>query len=120
MLGLLGEALLLSEALGLPRDVAFEVLSKTPLAAQASRRRASIESDEYPARFSLSLAHKDADLILDAASSAAQDLPIAKAARDWFARALKEGYGSQDYSAVLAHMLNDATSDLNGDESGDH
>lgn len=110
MLGLLGEALLLSDAVGLPREVAFEVLSKTPLAAQADRRRTSIETREYPSRFSLALAHKDADLIVEAASSAGKDLPIMQGARAWFAHALREGRGNHDYSAVLAHMLNDGAS----------
>jgi 3-hydroxyisobutyrate dehydrogenase-like beta-hydroxyacid dehydrogenase len=43
VLGLLGEALALAEGLGLARETAFDVLAKTPLAAQANRRRRSIE-----------------------------------------------------------------------------
>ena len=47
-LGVLAEALALADALGLPRTVAFDVLAATPVAAQAERRRESIESGEYP------------------------------------------------------------------------
>jgi 3-hydroxyisobutyrate dehydrogenase/2-hydroxy-3-oxopropionate reductase len=49
-LGLLGEALGLADGLGLSRAAAFDVLAGTPLAAQAERRRAAIESGEFPAR----------------------------------------------------------------------
>jgi 3-hydroxyisobutyrate dehydrogenase/2-hydroxy-3-oxopropionate reductase len=50
VLGLLGEALALAQGLGLPRDVAFEVLSTTPLAEQARRRRTTLEAGDYPSR----------------------------------------------------------------------
>ena len=66
-LGVLGEALALAQSLGLSQQTAFKVLAATPLGAQAERRRPSIESDEYAARFPLSLARKDSDLILEAA-----------------------------------------------------
>lgn len=105
MLGLLGEALALAQGLGLPRETAFEVLAATPLAAQAERRRPAIESGEYPARFSLSLARKDADLIIDAGGSSGVDLRLVQAARTWFADAEQGGWGDRDYSAVLAWLL---------------
>jgi 3-hydroxyisobutyrate dehydrogenase-like beta-hydroxyacid dehydrogenase len=57
----MGESIALGEGLGLPRDVVFDVLAATPLAQQAERRRGAIESGEYPPRFALSLARKDAD-----------------------------------------------------------
>jgi 3-hydroxyisobutyrate dehydrogenase-like beta-hydroxyacid dehydrogenase len=105
VLGLLGEALALADRLELPHDVAFEVLAATPLAAQAERRRPSIQTGEYPLRFSLSLAVKDVDLILDAAVAKGADLRLAAAARTWFADAETAGWGDRDYSAVLAHIL---------------
>jgi 3-hydroxyisobutyrate dehydrogenase-like beta-hydroxyacid dehydrogenase len=105
VLGLLGEALSLARGLGLAHETAFEVLAATPLAAQAERRRPSIESGEYPARFSLSLALKDADLILDAAGSAGADLRLVKAARTWLADANEGGWTDRDYAAVLAWIL---------------
>jgi 3-hydroxyisobutyrate dehydrogenase/2-hydroxy-3-oxopropionate reductase len=104
VLGVLGEALALGEGLGLSRAVAFDVLATTPLAAQAERRRAAIESGTYPARFSLSLARKDADLILEAAATAGTDLRIGAAARAWLAEAGGAG-ADPDYSAVLARIL---------------
>lgn len=94
----LGEALSLADALGLSRETAFEVLVPTPLGAQAERRRASIESGEFPPRFPLRLARKDAELIADLGL----DLRLVEAARSWLAEA---GDGDQDYSAVLKRIL---------------
>lgn len=103
VIAVLGEALALAQGLGLPLDVAFEVLGTTALADQAKRRRPSVESGEYPARFTLSLACKDADLILDAASGL--DLRVTEAARAWLEEAEAAGLGDEDYSAVLKKIL---------------
>ena len=107
VIGALGEAVALADGLGLEREVAFDVLSRTPLAAQAERRRASIETGEYPARFALSLARKDADLLLEAAAREGVDLRLAEAARTWLADAEEAGRGGEDYSAVLGRILGD-------------
>jgi 3-hydroxyisobutyrate dehydrogenase/2-hydroxy-3-oxopropionate reductase len=104
-LGLLGEALALADGLGLTRAAAFDVLAGTPLAAQAERRRPAIESGEFPARFSLALARKDADLIAAAAEDAGVDLRLAEAARGWLADAEAAGLGERDYSALLEWIL---------------
>lgn len=104
-IAVLGEALALADALGLAHDKAFEVLAATPIAAQAERRRPALERDEYPARFALSLARKDADLVADAAASAGVDLRVAAAARTWLADAEENGRGDDDYSAVLAQIV---------------
>lgn len=99
-LGVLGEAVALADALGLDRSVAFEVLAATPVAAQAERRRASLETGEYPHRFDLRLALKDAGLVV----SAGEDLRLAEAARSWLAEAAAAGLGDSDYSRVLEHI----------------
>ena len=104
-IGVLGEALALAEGLGLSRAKAFEVLAATPLAGQAERRRASVESGEYPARFALYLARKDAELVVAAARAAGVDLRLTEAARTWLVDAEDAGWGDRDYSAVLARIL---------------
>ena len=104
-LGVLGETLALADGLGLDRDTAFEILASTPLAAQAERRRPALESGEYPPRFSLALARKDADLVAEAAARAGVDLRLAEAARSWLREAEKAGLGEADYSAMLARIL---------------
>jgi 3-hydroxyisobutyrate dehydrogenase/2-hydroxy-3-oxopropionate reductase len=101
-LGVLGEALALAQGLGLSQDTAFRVLAGTPIAAQAERRRAAIERGDYPARFTLSLARKDAELVAQAAEEGGVELKLAQAARTWLAEADEAGWGGRDYSTVLA------------------
>jgi 3-hydroxyisobutyrate dehydrogenase/2-hydroxy-3-oxopropionate reductase len=112
-IGVLGEALRLAERLGLSRDAAFEVLAVSPLAAQGERRRSALEANDFPPRFALALARKDADLV----SAAAPDLPIAQAARSWLVDADDAGWGDRDYSAVLGWLLDVA--DERNDERDD-
>lgn len=101
----LGEAVALGDRLGLARETTFEILRETPLGAQAERRQQAIEANEYPHRFSLALAHKDADLVVDTAAAAGIELRVAAAAREWFIEAEAAGLADADYSAVLAHIL---------------
>ena len=103
VIALLGEALALAQGLGLEPGAAFDVLGVTALGSQAERRRDAFLSGDYPPRFTLSLARKDADLILEAASDL--DLRLVEAARSWLAEAQEAGAGEQDYSAVLARIV---------------
>ncbi|MFL5943913.1 MAG: NAD(P)-dependent oxidoreductase [Gaiellaceae bacterium] len=100
-LGVLAEALRLADKLGLSRGRAFEILGATPIAAQAERRRAALEANDYPQRFPLNLARKDADLVAEAAP----ELRLAQAARSWLAEADDASWGERDYSALLAWVL---------------
>jgi len=102
ILGVLGEALAVAQQLGLPREVTFEVLAATPIAAQAERRRPAIESGKYPPRYALHLALKDANLILEASGT---ELRVIEAVREWLAEANEASWGDKDYSALLAWML---------------
>jgi len=104
-LGVLGEAIALADALGLERDAAFNALGATPLAAQAERRRKAIESGEFPPRFPIRLARKDADLIAEAAAEAGVDLRITEAARSWLSDADDASWRDRDYAALLAWIL---------------
>jgi 3-hydroxyisobutyrate dehydrogenase-like beta-hydroxyacid dehydrogenase len=105
VLGVLGEALALGIALGLPVEVAFDVLEATPLGEQAKRRRSAFESGEYPRRFPVSLGRKDADLMIEAASQHGLELRLARGAQAWLADAERAGRGDDDYSAVLAEIV---------------
>ena len=104
VLSILGEAVALGDGLGLSRAATFEVLAASPLSAQAERRRRPLESGEFPLRFSLALARKDADLVVNAATASGLSLPVAAAAQGWLADAVAAGMGDADYSAVLPHI----------------
>jgi 3-hydroxyisobutyrate dehydrogenase/2-hydroxy-3-oxopropionate reductase len=102
---LLGETIALADALGVPREIAFRALAVTPLAAQAERRREPLTTGEFPRRFALSLASKDARLVVDAAKEAGVEPRVLRAAEQWFAEAEKAGLGDHDYSEVLKQVL---------------
>ncbi|MFC7549619.1 NAD(P)-dependent oxidoreductase [Plantactinospora sp. GCM10030261] len=103
-IGVLGETLSIADAHGLPRDVTWRILARTPLAGQVDRRRAATESDAYPPRFPLALARKDTDLITAAADRCGVEAPLARAIQRWLADAETAGLGSLDYTAILRHI----------------
>jgi 3-hydroxyisobutyrate dehydrogenase/2-hydroxy-3-oxopropionate reductase len=105
---LLGETLALADALGVSRDIAFRALSVTPLAAQAERRRGPLTTGEFPRRFDLSLASKDARLVVEAAEEAGVEPRVLGAAEAWFSDAERAGLGDRDYSEVLRWILGEA------------
>ncbi|TML94761.1 MAG: NAD(P)-dependent oxidoreductase [Actinobacteria bacterium] len=117
-IGVLGEALALADALGLSRNTAFDVLSRSPLGEQAERRREAIEAGDYRPRFPISLAHKDAELVAAAAAASRIDLHLAEAARSWLADADTASWGERDYAAVVAWILEHAGLDV-ADEKQD-
>jgi 3-hydroxyisobutyrate dehydrogenase-like beta-hydroxyacid dehydrogenase len=104
-LTLLGETIALAEHLGLGRKLTMNLLSSTPLSLASERRRAQLESGEFPLRFRLALARKDAELIEEAAIAAGVDARVLAAAASWFAEADDAGLGDQDYSTVLARIM---------------
>jgi len=104
-LAVVGETLALADTLGLTREASANVLAVTPLAEQARRRLPLIQAGTYPPRFGLSLARKDADLILESAARSAVRLHALQAVREWLAAAENEGRGSDDYTAMLATIL---------------
>jgi 3-hydroxyisobutyrate dehydrogenase-like beta-hydroxyacid dehydrogenase len=101
VIAVVGEAIALGRELGLGDDVIGDVLGRTALADQAGRRLQAVASGEYPPRFPLSLARKDADLI----HTVTGRLRAIEAARSWLTEAEAEGKGSLDYSAVLTTIL---------------
>lgn len=65
----------------------------------------AIETGEYPPRFPVVLARKDASLIAEAAHAAGVDLRLTKAAGTWLAEAEAAGFAGRDYTAMLAAIL---------------
>jgi len=96
-----GEALALGDALGIDRAALLDVLAESAIGGTVKAKRASVESDDYPAAFKLSLALKDLRLVETAAGQAGRQLRVASAAREWLERADHEGYGELDFAAVI-------------------
>lgn len=111
-ISLFGETLALADALGLSRDAAFEVLARSPLSEQAKRRREPFEAGDYPPRFPLRLAHKDAELVTAAAEESGIQLRVEEAARSLLADADAASWGERDYSALLAWIVENARLDV--------
>jgi 3-hydroxyisobutyrate dehydrogenase-like beta-hydroxyacid dehydrogenase len=100
----LAEAMAFGDALGLDQSMLLDVLVDSPIRVPARSKRERIESGEYPANFTVALAHKDAALIVQEALRAGLDLPLAKAARDHMEATRAAGLADLDYSAVVAQV----------------
>jgi HAD superfamily hydrolase (TIGR01450 family) len=110
-LATLGEAIALARGLGLSESSTYELLAATPLAGQAERRRQAIETGDYPPRFPLTLARKDAELIRAAARTARVELRVADATHAWLADAETAGFADRDYTSMLAAILDQRRSE---------
>jgi 3-hydroxyisobutyrate dehydrogenase-like beta-hydroxyacid dehydrogenase len=104
-LTLLGETIALADRLGLGRRLTMDILAQTPLGLASKRRREQLETEDFPLRFRLALARKDADLIQEAAEAAHADTRVLAAAATWFADAEEAGLGDEDYSTVLKRII---------------
>ncbi len=97
----LGEALALADALELPQPDVLDVLAESPIGASVKSKRSNIESDEWSARFKLSLAVKDLRLVSEAADQLGLTLALAQGIRDRLEAAEAAGKGELDYSVVI-------------------
>ena len=104
-LTLLGETIALADRMGLGRELTMDILASTPLSLAAKRRRDQLETGEFPLRFRLALARKDAELIQETAAAAGVNARVLAAAAEWFAEAEEAGLGDQDYSTVLSRII---------------
>lgn len=83
----------------------MDILALTPLGQASRRRREQLENQDFPLRFRLALARKDAELIQEAAEAAHADTRVLAAAATWFADAEEAGLGDEDYSTVLRRII---------------
>jgi 3-hydroxyisobutyrate dehydrogenase-like beta-hydroxyacid dehydrogenase len=103
-----GEALALAEAMALEQGLVMDVLAESPIGGIVHAKRADVESAHYPASFKLALATKDMTLVESAAHGLGLELPLTSAAREWMEKALSEGAGEFDFSAVAATITGHA------------
>jgi len=99
----LGETVALSRALDVDPAQFLEVISGGPLdlAYAQMKGKAMISGEVQEPSFRLSLAGKDAALVLAAAEEAGCELPVARAVHGRFTRAEELGHGDEDMAAVV-------------------
>jgi 3-hydroxyisobutyrate dehydrogenase len=99
------ESLALAEGFGLEPKLFLDAIRGGPIDAPYLQLKAStMLAGDFAPSFGLSNADKDAQLILRAAKLAGVEMPITRAAHEFFRRAIADGHGEQDMAAVfLAH-----------------
>jgi 4-hydroxybutyrate dehydrogenase / sulfolactaldehyde 3-reductase len=101
--GFNAEALALSQRFGLSLEKTLEVVHGTTATNGQLKIAWSakvLKGDTEPG-FTIDLAHKDLNLIVDAARATGVPVPIADAARASFSAARAEGFGGRDFSAMV-------------------
>ena len=95
------EAATLGEALGISKDMLFNTLLSSPVAAPfLSLKRGKLESGDFEAEFPLRWMHKDTQLVAETAYEAGVAAPAASAVKEMYALAVRKGLGDEDFSAV--------------------
>lgn len=106
----MAEAFAFAEKHGVPRQLAAEVLTTTPVMANAYRGYgAAIAGGRFtPPGFGLRLGRKDARLVLEAAAARDVPMPMANLVGDRFTAAVNKGRGELDWSALAMEVFESA------------
>jgi 3-hydroxyisobutyrate dehydrogenase/2-hydroxy-3-oxopropionate reductase len=106
----LAEGLVLAEAAGIRRELAYDVLTASAVGAPyvGYKRASFLAPDTSPVAFSLDLAAKDLRLIDGLAGSTGVALPQAETNLDVIESAIETGGGDRDFSAVASHLRHGA------------
>jgi 3-hydroxyisobutyrate dehydrogenase/2-hydroxy-3-oxopropionate reductase len=107
----LAEGLVLAEAAGIDRSLAYGVIAESAVGAPyvGYKRAAFVEPDATPVAFALDLAEKDLRLISTLAGSLGVPTPQAKTNLDVVRAAAATLGGGADFSAVASHLRNHRT-----------
>jgi 3-hydroxyisobutyrate dehydrogenase-like beta-hydroxyacid dehydrogenase len=102
----LSEALVLAEKSGVARDLAYEVIANSAVAAPfVHYKRAAFEHPESaPVAFALDLVAKDLDLAAALAAQVGAPVPQVEVNRRVVGDALAAGRGAEDLSALAEHL----------------
>jgi 3-hydroxyisobutyrate dehydrogenase len=98
----LAETIALAQGIGVDPARFLETIDGAPMGTPYAQVKGKLMIDrEFPPSFPLSLAHKDARLVLSAAAEAGIELPAGEAVERQFARAEAGGHGGSDMAAVF-------------------
>lgn len=104
----MAEAVVLTEASGVPRERFFELMLGTLFDSRPYRTySATIAAGTYAPGFKARLGLKDLRLASEAAGASARTLPMLEAARHRMAQAVQAGWGEQDWSAMARFTIED-------------
>lgn len=99
------EAASLGDALGIDRNLLFETLVGSPVAAPFIESKSQkITDNDFEPDFRLRWMFKDLHLATQSAYRAGAPLPVGAAARELFALAVRQGFSDQDFSAVFRFL----------------
>ena len=103
----MAEAVVLTEANGLPREAFFELVLGTLFAGRAYESySAKIAADSYEPGFKARLGLKDLRLATAAAVTAGHSLPMLDAVRTRLGEAVEAGLGEKDWSVMADYTIN--------------
>jgi 3-hydroxyisobutyrate dehydrogenase len=98
----LAETIALAQAIDVDPSQFLEIIDGAPMGTPyAQLKGKAMIAREFAPSFPLSLAHKDARLVLAAAEEAGLKLPAVQAVERQFARAEGDGHGDEDMAAVF-------------------
>lgn len=102
----LSESLVLAEKAGVPRDLAYEVIANSAVAAPfvSYKQAAFLDPDSAPVAFALDLVAKDLDLAADLADQVDAAVPQLETNRWVVGIALAAGRGAEDLSVLAVHL----------------
>lgn len=100
------EGLVLAEAAGIDRAIAYDVMANSAVGAPylGYKRAAFLDPDGTPTAFALELAEKDLWLIRDLAASEGVDVPQAQLNLGVIRDASSDGRGGKDFSTVAVEL----------------
>src|SRR6202043_2476438 len=99
------EAMALGEGLGLSSKLLFDSLLGTPAVAPfLASKRDKIDKGNYEAEFPLRWMQKDMHLASVSAYESGVAMPVTNAAKELYRLAMREGYASQDFSAIYDYL----------------
>ena len=105
----MAEAVVLTEANGLPRAAFFELILGTLFGGRSYESySAKIAKDDYEPGFKARLGLKDLTLAAAAAQAAGRMLPMLEAVRSRLSEAVDAGMGDKDWSVMADFTLNQA------------
>jgi 3-hydroxyisobutyrate dehydrogenase-like beta-hydroxyacid dehydrogenase len=102
----MAEAVVLTEANGLPRDRFFDVILNTLFGSRSYQvYSANIANGHYEPGFKATLGLKDLRLAAEAAADAGRTLPMLAAVHGRMSETVAAGYGERDWSAMAKHTI---------------